>query len=141
MMAGPTAGSEDHAGVENSGASASAVPHGSTPSQAAGPDPAQPSTISAPVRPQGWDQIGIGSVVLATVGVEDGWWEAVVLGVNGGACTLKWRDFPRERTFVRRRTELALLPPPQAEADNTLGWQSAQVPCSMGGSPCTTSLT
>jgi hypothetical protein len=49
-------------------------------------------------------------LVLATVGVEDGWWESVVLGVNGEMLTLKWRDFPRERTFVRRRTELALLP-------------------------------
>jgi hypothetical protein len=34
----------------------------------------------------------------------------VVLGVNGEMLTLKWRDYPRERTFVRRRTELALLP-------------------------------
>ena len=64
----------------------------------------------APKRPQGWDEIGVGSLVLATVGVEDGWWEAVVLGVNGDSFTLKWRDFPREPTFVRRRTDLALLP-------------------------------
>jgi hypothetical protein len=49
-------------------------------------------------------------LVLATVGVEDGWWESLVLGVNGEMLTLKWRDFPGERTFVRRRTELALLP-------------------------------
>jgi hypothetical protein len=70
--------------------------------------PAPTSTISP--RPEDWDEIGIGSLVLATVGVEDGWWESVVLGVNGEMFTLKWRDFPRERTFVRRRTELALLP-------------------------------
>ena len=66
---------------------------------------------TAPQRPKDWDEIGIGSVVLATVGVEDGWWESVVLGTNGEALTLRWRDFPREPTFVRRRTELALLPP------------------------------
>jgi hypothetical protein len=27
--------------------------------------------------------------------------------------TLKWRDWPGYPTFVRRRTELALLPPAQ----------------------------
>ena len=65
---------------------------------------------TAPARPQSWDEIGIGSVVLATVGIEDGWWESIIIGVNGEALTLKWRDFPREPVFVPRRTELALLP-------------------------------
>jgi hypothetical protein len=74
----------------------------------AAPPPAPTPTVSP--RPRTWDEIGIGSLVLATVGVEDGWWESVVLGVNGEMLTLKWRDFPGERTFVRRRTELALLP-------------------------------
>lgn len=64
----------------------------------------------APKRPQDWDEIGVGSLVLATVGVEDGWWESIVIGVNGDSVTLKWRDFPREPTFVQRRTDLALLP-------------------------------
>jgi hypothetical protein len=77
-------------------------------SEAAAPPPAPTPTVG--LRPEDWDEIGIGSLVLATVGVEDGWWESVVLGVNGEMLTLKWRDFPRERTFVRRRTELALLP-------------------------------
>jgi hypothetical protein len=71
--------------------------------------PPTPTPTVSP-RPRTWDEIGIGSLVLATVGVEDGWWESVVLGVNGEMFTLKWRDYPRERTFVRRRTELALLP-------------------------------
>ncbi len=48
--------------------------------------------------------------MLATTGIGDGWWESLVLCVNGETFTLKWRDYPRERTFVRRRTELALLP-------------------------------
>jgi hypothetical protein len=84
---------------------------------AAGPVKASEPAASPPTptptvspRPRTWDEIGIGSLVLATVGVEDGWWESVVLGVNGEMLTLKWRDFPGERTFVRRRTELALLP-------------------------------
>jgi len=88
-------------------------PHGAAAgpvkaSEPAAPPPAPTPTVSP--RPQDWEEIGIGSLVLATVGVEDGWWESVVLGVNGEMFTLKWRDYPRERTFVRRRTELALLP-------------------------------
>ncbi len=77
-------------------------------SERAGPPPALAPTVSP--RPRTWDEIGIGSLVLATVGVEDGWWESLVLGTNGEMLTLKWRDFPREPVFVRRRTELALLP-------------------------------
>jgi hypothetical protein len=64
----------------------------------------------APKRPEDWDEIGIGSLVLATVGVKDGWWESIVIGVNGDSFTLKWRDFPRDPVFVRSRTEVALLP-------------------------------
>src|SRR5215208_431552 len=30
-------------------------------------------------------------VVLATVGVEDGWWESIVIGVSADAFSLKWR--------------------------------------------------
>ena len=77
-------------------------------SEPAAPPPAPTPTVSP--RPRTWDEIRIGSLVLATVGVEDGWWESVVLGVNGEMLTLKWRDFPGEPTFIRRRTELALLP-------------------------------
>ncbi len=71
---------------------------------------------AAPKWPEEWDAIGIGSLVLATVGVQDGWWESIVIGVNGEAFTLKWRDFPREPTFVRRRTDLALRPVHATEA-------------------------
>ncbi len=88
-------------------------PNGAAAGPAKASEPAAPPPASTPTvspRPGDWDEIGIGSLVLATVGVEDGWWEALVLGVNGEMLTLKWRDFPRERTFVRRRTELALLP-------------------------------
>ena len=77
-------------------------------SEPAAPPPAPTPTVNP--RPRTWDEIGIGSVVLATIGIEDGWWESVVLGVNGEMLTLKWRDFPGERTFIRRRTDLALLP-------------------------------
>ena len=64
----------------------------------------------APKRPEDRDEIGIGSLVLALERPDEGWWESIVIGVNGEALTLKWRDFPGERVFVRRRTEVALLP-------------------------------
>src|SRR3954452_2020345 len=79
--------------------------------QGTGPAPTAPADPKGgPSRPQSWEEIGIGSVVLATVGVEDGWWESIVIGVSADAFSLKWRDFPREPVFVRRRTKLALLP-------------------------------
>jgi len=65
---------------------------------------------NAPQRPQDWDEIGIGSLVLAHEGPEDGWWESIGIGVNGESLSLKWRDWPRYPVFVRRRTDLALLP-------------------------------
>lgn len=65
---------------------------------------------SAPQRPQDWDEIGVGSLVLALEPPDEGWWESIVIGISGEALTLKWRDFPGERVFVRRRSEVALLP-------------------------------
>ena len=79
--------------------------------QGPGPAPTAPADPKGgPSRPQSWEEIGIGSVVLAHESVDEGWWESVVLGINGEALTLKWRDYPREKVFVRRRTALALLP-------------------------------
>jgi hypothetical protein len=79
--------------------------------QGPGPAPTAPADPKGgPSRPQSWEEIGIGSVVLAHESLEEGWWESVVLGINGEALTLKWRDYPREKVFVRRRTALALLP-------------------------------
>jgi hypothetical protein len=76
-----------------------------------GPDAPPPKpTQPANARPKSWEEIGIGSLVLATIGREDGWWESEVLGINGETFTLKWRDWPREPAFVRRRGDLALLP-------------------------------
>jgi hypothetical protein len=107
--------------VEFEGAHAS---NGSSKCEAAGNDnghdaSAQPSggasmssAANAPKSPEDWDQIGVGSVVLAEDD-PDGWWESIVIGENGDAVTLKWRDWPNYPTFVRRRTELALLPPAQ----------------------------
>ncbi len=51
----------------------------------------------------------MGSLVLATPGPEEGWWEAEVIGTNGAQLTLRFRDY-NEPTIVRRRNELGFLP-------------------------------
>ena len=64
-------------------------------------------------RPKSWDEIKIGSLVLATTGIEDGWWEAIIESIDGDILTCRWRDYPTEPNALRRRNELALLPPDQ----------------------------
>jgi hypothetical protein len=64
-------------------------------------------------RPKSWDEIEIGSLVLATTGIEDGWWEAIIESIDGDILTCRWRDYPTEPNVMRRRNELALLAPDQ----------------------------
>lgn len=59
-------------------------------------------------------EIGLGSVVLAHEGSDEGWWEAEVIGINGRVFSLRWRDYPTQPTILRKATELALLPPGEA---------------------------
>ncbi len=66
---------------------------------------------TAKAHPHTWSEIGIGSLVLATVRLDEGWWEAVVERVDGERLTLRWRDYPEEGLIVRRREQLALLHP------------------------------
>ncbi|KLK93932.1 hypothetical protein AA309_05470 [Microvirga vignae] len=62
--------------------------------------------------PCSWADIGVGSVVLATTAPMDGWYESVVTDVKGhDLFVLKWRDWPDEPAFVRRRWHLGLLHP------------------------------
>ena len=62
-------------------------------------------------RPGDRAEIGLGSVVLAHEGPDDGWWEAEVIGANGRTFSLRWRDYPTQPTILRKADELALLPP------------------------------
>ncbi|GLS44204.1 hypothetical protein [Methylobacterium brachythecii] len=73
------------------------------------PRPGDPTFIGEP-SPRSTDQIGLGSVVLANAGADDGWWEAEVIAFNGRVFSLRWRDYPTEPTILRRGTEVALLP-------------------------------
>jgi hypothetical protein len=43
-----------------------------------------------------------GSLVLASVGSAEGWWESLVIEMHDDLMTLKWRDWPEEPPFVRR---------------------------------------
>ena len=62
-------------------------------------------------KPRDPTEIGLGSLVLAHEGPDEGWWEAEVIGINGRVFSLRWRDYPTQPTILRKATELALLPP------------------------------
>ena len=62
--------------------------------------------------PGSWDAIKPGSLVLATTGPMEGWFESLVVATRADdRFLLRWRDWPDEPEFTRRREELALLHP------------------------------
>jgi hypothetical protein len=77
------------------------------------PDDVSESTASA-TRPVSWEAITFSSVVLASAGPGEGWWEATVIGAKDDQLILRWRDAAREASFTRAPSELALLPPAAA---------------------------
>jgi len=72
---------------------------------------------SPPSMPRNWHEIGLGDLVVAQQSPEDGWYDAVVIEVNGDMLTLRWRDYPRERKLVRHRLRLGIVYP---ETNRTL---------------------
>ena len=74
------------------------------------PDDVSESPASA-TRPVSWEAITFSSVVLASAGPGEGWWEATVIGAKDDQLVLRWRDYAREPSFTRMASELALLPP------------------------------
>ncbi len=74
-------------------------------------EPKRPAGAANGKAPCGWADIDVGSLVLATEGPSEGWWESVVLEAEAELFTLKWRDWPDLPRFVRRRWQLALLHP------------------------------
>ena len=81
--------------------------------QSANPRPNDRAFLGSP-HPSEREQIGLGSIVLAHEGADEGWWEAEVIGINGRVFSLRWRDYPSQPTILRKASELALLPPGEA---------------------------
>ena len=49
--------------------------------------------------------------MIAQEALDDGWWEAIVLGRDGDMLTLKWRDYPWQPNVLRHIGSVALLKP------------------------------
>lgn len=77
---------------------------------AVGGDPGQISTAF----PKSWDEITAGHLVIAHESPDDGWWDAIVVGIDGDMLTLRWRDAPSLPKFVRHRFSVALVKPLEA---------------------------
>jgi len=90
------------------------TPTGSTAAAAlaqAASGPPKPPAGDARV-PGSWDAIKPGSLVLATEGHAEGWFETLVVATRADdRFLLRWRDWPELPEFTRRRDELALLHP------------------------------
>jgi hypothetical protein len=70
--------------------------------------------IDAARLPQSWDDIGVGSVVIAGSPESDTelvYWEAIVTEQNDDMFTVRWRHYPRERKIARHRLNLARMCP------------------------------
>jgi hypothetical protein len=59
--------------------------------------------------PASWDDIAVGHLVIAQEDVKNGWYEAIVVEINGDMLTVRWRDYPKYPKFVRHRTAVTLL--------------------------------
>ncbi|MER9483450.1 tudor domain-containing protein [Mesorhizobium sp. M0494] len=65
-----------------------------------------------PSRPTDWTKIEVGSLVLATEGAYQGWYEAQVVKISTeGLYTLRWRDWLDMPVFTRKLIHIALLHP------------------------------
>lgn len=65
-------------------------------------------------RPKDWSDIKVGSLVLASEGDNEGWWECAVTGIKEGEYALRWLHYPEEPPFTRMREQLGLLWAPPA---------------------------
>ena len=75
------------------------------------PEPQPEPPLAVTGTPQRWEDLQVGSLVLASTGPDDGWFEAVVAEARGDAIfVLRWQGWPDHDPFVRRADGLALLP-------------------------------
>jgi hypothetical protein len=82
------------------------------PNQIARTSQAEPaSPLVTQGYPRDWADISIGHLVIASGGAAEGWWEAIVIGLEGDMLTMRWRDYPKYPKFVQHRSAVALLKP------------------------------
>ena len=86
--------------------------HNDQASKSAKPAPsaAAAKTVSESPPPKTWNDIKVGSLVIAHESDESGWWEAIVTEIKGEQLTVRWRDFPRQRPIVVSRKDVAFFP-------------------------------
>jgi hypothetical protein len=67
----------------------------------------------SPGLPRNWDEVAPGHLVIAKEGPGWGWYEAIVVKVEGDMLTLHWRDFPWQPDIIQHRSNIALISPGQ----------------------------
>ena len=95
-----------------------------------------------PNLPRTWQEISIGDLVIAQESLEDGWYEAIAMDISGDMITLRWRDYPKERRFVRHRRRLGLLYPEigpsaqQSQIDQSVVGEAGKIDQHKGRTSC-----
>jgi hypothetical protein len=74
----------------------------------------------APGLPRSWESVGVGHMVLIHESPADGWWEAVVVQREDEVLTLRFRDYPKQPTFVRHISTIALVNPGPADPQTSV---------------------
>ena len=75
-----------------------------------------PKRTDNPGYPRDWDSIAVGHVVIALEEPGEGWYEAIVIEINGDMLTTRWRHYPKERRIMRHRLSVGLRYPNEVPA-------------------------
>jgi hypothetical protein len=70
-----------------------------------------------PTKPRHWEDIKLGSLVLAWDRSSEGYYPGIVINEVEGLLRVKFRDYPKEQPVTCRREELALLRPGEQEPE------------------------
>ena len=70
-----------------------------------------------PTKPKDWDDIKLGSLVLAWDRSSEGYYPSIVMNEIDGLLRVKFRDYPKEHPVTCRREDLALLHPGEQEPE------------------------
>ena len=84
------------------------------PPGSSAPSPNGATTAGVQVPVSVWDTLKLTDVVLAANlenGVPEGWYEAIIMKIEGDTFTLRWADYPREALVRLQRQHIALMYP------------------------------